>query len=120
MKRAGSWITEADALVGTVVDIYQRRQDRDWAASRALLGGTWRPARPSRALPTQVEIRRACEALAEAEKRWLNLVISESLLTLRWPQHQTDAEETCVAHGSGAEQRISPAGRARVRLPARR
>ena len=29
MKRASSQITEAEALVGTVVDMYQRRLDRD-------------------------------------------------------------------------------------------
>ena len=117
MKRAGPQITEAEALVGTVVDIYQRRLDRDWTTVRALLAGTWRPARPSRGLPTQAEIHRLCEALAKAETRWLDLAIGESL-ALNWPQ-EADADETSV-RVHVAEQRISPAGRARVRSPVRR
>ena len=117
MKYAGSQITEAEALVGTVVDIYQRRLDRDWPTARALLGGTWRPARPSRKLPTQTEIRRICEALAEAEKRWLDLATGESL-TLHWPQQQANVRRASPQR-SVAEQRISPDGRARLRSPAR-
>ena len=53
MKGASSRVTEAEAVVGSVVEIYQRRLDRDWAAARALLSGIWRPAHPSRELPTQ-------------------------------------------------------------------
>ncbi len=85
MRHLGSRITEAEAIVGTVVEIYQRRLDRDWAAARALLSGTWRPARPSRELPTQAEVRRVCGELSNAEKSWLNMVIGESV-TLLWPQ----------------------------------
>ena len=119
MKRASSQITEAEALVGTVVDMYQRRLDRDWTTARALLAGMWRPARPSRALPNQVEIRRICEALAKAQRRWLDLAVGQSL-TLHWPQQRADVEETSVAKTSLAEQRISPDGRARVRSLGRR
>lgn len=87
MKRLGSQITEAEAVVGTVVEIYQRRLDRDWAAARALLRGTWRPARPSRELPTQAEVRRVCSELAKAEEGWLRMAIGESV-TLLWPERQ--------------------------------
>src|SRR5204862_428664 len=44
MKRASSQITEAEALVGTVVDMYQRRLDRDWTTARALLAELSKPA----------------------------------------------------------------------------
>jgi hypothetical protein len=114
MKRANSQITEAEALVGTVVNIYQRRLDRDWTTARALLGGTWRPARPSRALPNQAEIRRICEALATAERRWLDLAVGESLI-LRWPQQRAMSRRRASRKASLAEQRISPDGRAHVR-----
>jgi len=90
MEHARPQITEAEALVGTVVEIYQRRLDPNWTAARALLGGTWRPARPSRELPTQAEMSRVCEGLAEAEKRWLRLAIGESI-TMQWPQQQVTA-----------------------------
>src|SRR2546421_2656779 len=53
MKNASSRVTEAEAVVGNVVEIYQRRLDRDWAAARALPSGIWRPAHPSRELPPQ-------------------------------------------------------------------
>src|SRR3989442_12393403 len=46
MRGASSRVTEAEAVVGTVVEIYQRRLDRDWAAARALLGGTLGTACP--------------------------------------------------------------------------
>jgi len=69
MKGVSSQVTEAEAVVGSLVEIYQRRLDRDWAAARALLGGTWRPACPSRGLPSQAEVRRICQELADAEKR---------------------------------------------------
>jgi hypothetical protein len=85
MAHVGSQITEAEAVVGTVLEIYQRRLDRDWAAARALLSGTWRPSRPSRVLPTQAEVRRICEELSKAEDSWLNMAIGDTL-TLRWPQ----------------------------------
>jgi len=90
MEHARPQITEAEALVGTVEEIYQRRLDPNWTAARALLGGTWRPARPSRELPTQAEMSRVCEELAEAEKRWLRLAIGESI-TMQWPQQQVTA-----------------------------
>ena len=90
MKRLGPRITEAESLVGTVVKIYERRLDRDWAAARRLFAGMWRPARPSRALPDQAEVRRVCEALAEAEERWLALAIGECV-TLRWPRQRAGA-----------------------------
>src|SRR5437867_7936516 len=90
MRGASSRVTEAEAVVGTVVEIYQRRLDRDWAAARALLGGTWRPARPSRKLPTQSEVRRICQALSNAETRWLNLAIGESV-TLLWRGQEASA-----------------------------
>jgi hypothetical protein len=85
MKDASSRVTEAEAIVGTVVEIYQRRLDRDWAAARALLRGTWRPARPSRELPTQAEVHRACQELSDAENRWLGMAIGSSV-TLVWPR----------------------------------
>lgn len=85
MAHVGSQITEAEAVVGTVLEIYQRRLDRDWAAARALLSGTWRPSRPSRVLPTQAEVHRICEELSKAEDSWLNMAIGDSL-TLSWPQ----------------------------------
>jgi len=90
MKHASPRITEAEALVGTVVGIYQRRLDRDWAAARARLSGTWRPACPSRKLPTQSEVRRICQALSNAETRWLNLAIGESV-TLLWRGQEASA-----------------------------
>ena len=87
MRGASSQITEAEAVVGTVVEIYQRRLDRDWAAARALLGGTWRPARPSRELPSHAEVRRICQELADAEKRWFRMPIDSSV-TLVWPRQE--------------------------------
>ena len=87
MRGASSRVTEAEAVVGTVVEIYQRRLDRDWAAARSLLGGTWRPARPSRGLPSQAEVRRICQELADAEKRWFSMPIDSSV-TLIWPRQE--------------------------------
>jgi len=87
MRGANSRVTEAEAVVGTVVEIYQRRLDRDWAAARALLDGTWRPARPSRELPSQGEVRRICQELADAEKRWLSMPIDSSV-SLVWPKQE--------------------------------
>ena len=87
MRGASSQITEAEAVVGTVVEIYQRRLDRDWAAARALLGGTWRPARPSRELPSHAEVRRICQELADAEERWFKMPIDSSV-TLVWPRQE--------------------------------
>ena len=87
MKHASPRITEAEAVVGTVVGIYQRRLDRDWAAARALLSGTWRPACPSRKLPTQSEVRRICQELADAEERWFKMPIDSSV-TLVWPRQE--------------------------------
>ena len=87
MRSASSQVTEAEAVVGSVVEIYQRRLDRDWAAARALLSGIWRPAHPSRELPTQAEVRRVCQELSEAEKRWFSMPIDSSV-TLVWPGPQ--------------------------------
>lgn len=85
MKHAGSQLTEAEALVGTVVKIYKRRLQNDWPVAQGLLEATWRPARPSRALPTRAEILRLCQALAEAEEGWLSIPIGKSV-TLVWPE----------------------------------
>src|SRR5881296_196928 len=87
MRGASSRVTEAEAVVGTVAEIYQRRLDRDWATARALLGGTWRPACPSRELPSQAEVRRICRELADAEKRWLSMPIDSSI-SLVWPKRE--------------------------------
>jgi hypothetical protein len=92
MKRLGSRITEAESLVGTVVRIYERRLDRDWAAARRLLTEMWQPARPSRERPGLAEVRRVCEALAEAEDHWLALAIGETV-TLRWPRERAGARQ---------------------------
>ena len=87
MKGVSSRVTEAEAVVGSLVEIYQRRLDRDWAAARALLGGTWRPARPSRELPSYAEVRRICQELADAEERWFKMPIDSSV-TLVWPRQE--------------------------------
>ena len=88
MRGAAARITEAEALVATIIAIYRRRLDRNWPAARVLLLGTWRPARPSRDLPTQSELHRACKALAQAEKRWLGLQIGEKI-SLHWGNRRT-------------------------------
>ena len=87
MKGASSRVTEAEVVVGSVVEIYQRRLDRDRAAARALLSGTWRPTHPSRELPTQAEVRRVCQELSDAENRWLGMAIGSSV-TLIWPRRE--------------------------------
>jgi hypothetical protein len=98
MKDASSRVTEAEAVVGTVVEIYQRRLLRDWSAARALLAGTWRPTHPSRGLPTQSEMSHVCQALSDAERRWLSMTIGRSV-TLVWPRQK--------ARARGGERRSS-------------
>src|SRR5947199_206935 len=87
VKGVSSRVTEAEAVVGSLVEVYQRRLDRDWAAARALLSGIWRPAHPSRELPTQPEVRRAWQELSDAENRWLGMAIGSSV-TLVWPRQE--------------------------------
>jgi hypothetical protein len=106
MAHVGSQITEAEAVVGTVLEIYQRRLGRDWAAARALLGGTWRPSRPSRVLPTQAEVRRICEELSKAEDSWLNMAMGDSL-TLRWPRNQSRLRVRSFPRATVAEHQHS-------------
>ena len=100
MKGVSSQVTEAEAVVGSLVEIYQRRLDRDWAAARALLSGIWRPAHPSRELPTQAEVRRVCQELSDAENRWLGMAIGSSV-TLVWPRQ----EATSPRHKARSMQR---------------
>jgi len=103
MRGTSSRVTEAEAVVGTVVEIYQRRLDRHWAAARALLDGTWRPARPSRELPSQAEVRRICRELADAEKHWVSMPIDSSV-TLVWPR-----QEASPRRGAVRQRRRTPA-----------
>jgi hypothetical protein len=85
MQRTGSQMTEAEALVGTLMRIYEHGLDRDWPEARKLLAAMWRPARPTRPLPDQGEVQHACDALADAERRWLAMAVGETL-ALRWPR----------------------------------
>src|SRR2546427_7876609 len=100
MRGASAQITEAEAVVGSVIEIYQRRLDRDWAAARVLLSRIWWPAHPSRELPTQAEVRRICEELSDAENRWLGMAIGSSV-TLIWPRQ----EATSRRHKARSMQR---------------
>lgn len=75
---------EAEVLVAVVQIIAEEGIDADWPKASARLKDAWRPLRSQRGPISHEEVRRACLALREAEKKWEGLTVGESM-TVEWP-----------------------------------
>jgi hypothetical protein len=70
IKRAGDRLTEAEVLVGVMLQIANRGMENDWPRVSKLFASGWQPRRPSRGPIGHDEVKAVCVALREAEGRW--------------------------------------------------
>ncbi len=84
IREAGQHGTEAEVLVGLVIDLVQKGLASDGPAARALVSRVWRPSKPSRGPLAPEEVQRVCHALREAQQRWQALPIGQSF-KVSWP-----------------------------------
>jgi hypothetical protein len=100
VREAGQQGTEAEVLVGTLLHVAERGLDASRSVVREVLRDMWAPARPARAPLGVEEVRRVCDALREADRRWHALPVGSSL-TLTWP-----ATTRRAGPRSGRRQRV--------------
>ena len=73
-------LTEAEALVGVLLDVWRDGASAE-AAYRAVLAGCWRR---TDAAPSREQVARVYTALNQRETQWLRLAQGETL-TVEWP-----------------------------------
>jgi hypothetical protein len=79
LRGAGQQGTEAEVVVGILVDLLRDGLENNRAALVDHLRRMWRPARPSWELPGEEQVLKVCRLLREATARWQNLAIGESI-----------------------------------------
>jgi hypothetical protein len=84
IRDAGQRGTEAEVLVGTMLRIAEAHLDATWPVAREILRDMWAPAGPSHTPLTADEVRRICDALRDAGRRWHALPVGESM-QVTWP-----------------------------------
>lgn len=82
LREAGPQGTHAEVLVGVL--LANLHDNGAAAAAVARVAAAWAPARPEREPLTDLEIRRAHDALRDALERWQALAVGQSL-SVRWP-----------------------------------
>jgi hypothetical protein len=90
MKEAGQHPTEAEVLVSFIMGIAAQGIDQDWPRVRSRLNDAWHPRHSQRGPISHDEVRRACQRLREAERKWEELTVGESI-TVTWPLHRNKA-----------------------------
>ncbi len=84
IRAAGQQGTEAEVLVGVLVDITQQRLESDGPTAHGLVADAWRSDHPEREPPRADEVRQVCAALREAQEQWHDLAVGHSI-TVTWP-----------------------------------
>jgi hypothetical protein len=92
IREAGQQGTEAEVLVGVLLNITHEGLDNNWPAARAVLDREWRPGKPSRGPLEADEMQRVCAALREAQQRWQALAVGEST-TVSWSQRRSPRDQ---------------------------
>jgi len=83
MKAAGQQLTAAEIYVSILLRVAGEGRESDWAGVCSRLDEAWRPFRGPRKAVSREGVWRVCRALREAERRWQELAIGESL-TVSW------------------------------------
>lgn len=83
VRRAGQRGTEAEVLVGVMVDIVHDDLDSDSRAVLERLRRMWQPGSAPRPVPALEEVRRVCALLREVTTQWQSLAVGESM-TVTW------------------------------------
>jgi hypothetical protein len=83
LRRHRGELTEAEALVGLMLELFGAGVDGDEDALRRRLARRWTPAHGGAAIGP-ADVRRACQALAEAAARWRALPTGGTL-AVTWP-----------------------------------
>src|SRR5262249_26825480 len=104
IREAGQRGTEAEVLVGALLEILHEGLDDNWPAAHRVLARAWRPDKPSRALPDAEEVQRVCTALREAQQRWQALAVGQSI-TVSWPVDKRNRRTTAVPSPRAARSR---------------
>ena len=90
MKEAGQHPTEAEVLVSFIMGLAAQGIDQDWPRVRSRLNDAWHPRHSQRGPISHDEVRRACQRLREAERKWEELTVGDSM-TVSWPLHRNKA-----------------------------
>jgi hypothetical protein len=80
--------TEAEILVGLLVDLTSQNLDKDWSAVQTTLTRIANSANTSAPDLTHAALREICGKLREKQQEWSKLALEESI-SVTWPTHLT-------------------------------
>jgi hypothetical protein len=103
IKAAGQHGTEAEVLVGILVEITRQELDTNWLVASARLAEAWRASPPARDTLSADEMQHVCTALRDIQRQWQALAIGQSI-TVTWSynrsRHQSAARSRRQAGSS--------------------
>lgn len=87
IRQAGQRLTEAEVLVGILLELACRGQEPEGAEVEAALRDAWAPTKGERVRVRREQAAQLCQALRTAQRQWLALAPGESV-TLRWQERR--------------------------------
>ena len=85
IKGLGQYGTEAEVLVGMVMEIARQKLDNNLQVAQTLLRKAWQPGQSARPPLQAEEVRQVCCELRVMQQEWQALEPGESL-TVSWPR----------------------------------